>query len=121
MNEPVTPPAPPSNAAPSPAREVIKLQHPIQREGGAIPTLELRKPKAGELRGLNIQSLMVGDVNTVITLLPRIAMPIITAHEAAQLEAEDLSEVAGAIMLFFMSSGNKAVVQDMMGGSPSTP
>lgn len=110
MNEPVETPTP------SPSATVLTLQHPIQREGGAITQLTLRKPKAGELRSLNIQSLMVGDVSAVMTLLPRISSPIITAHEAAQLEAEDIAEAAGSIMLFFMTSSQKTMVEQAMGG-----
>lgn len=105
------------SAPPAAAWATLILQHPIQREGGPITSLALRKPKAGELRGLNIQNLMVGDVTAVITLLPRIAVPIITAHEASQLEAEDIAEAAGTIMLFFMSSGQKAMVEEAMGAS----
>lgn len=104
-------------AQPAPTATVLTLQHPIQREGGPIAALTLRKPKAGQLRGLNIQSLMVGDVTSVMTLLPRIASPIITPHEAAQLEAEDIAEAAGTIMLFFMTSAQKTVVEEAMGGS----
>lgn len=93
----------------------LALENPIQREGGPISMLSLRKPKAGELRGLNIQSIMAGDVASVITLLPRIATPIITAHEASQLEAEDIAEAAGTISLFFMSKAQKALVDEALG------
>ena len=106
-------------APPLPGTAIVELESPIQREGGPITALTLRKPKAGELRGLNIQSLMVGDITSVITLLPRIASPIITAHEAAQLEAEDIAEVAGAVHLFFVSSKQQAVIKEMMGGQAS--
>ncbi|MBX9661914.1 phage tail assembly protein [Novosphingobium sp.] len=109
-----TPPAPPSNQF-----HTLTLEYPIQREGGPIAQLTLRKPKGGELRGLNIQSLMAGDVVSVITLLPRISMPIITAHEASQLEAEDIAEAAGTISLFFMSKAQKRMVEEVMGGSVS--
>ncbi|WP_298165384.1 phage tail assembly protein [Novosphingobium sp.] len=111
MTEPTT--APPA----SPATATLHLQYPIQREGGAITQLTLRKPKGGELRGLNIQSLMVGDVSSVIALLPRISMPIITAHEAAQLEAEDIAEAAGTIHLFFVTSAQKTLIEEAMGAS----
>lgn len=107
---------PESGPESGPSGTVLTLQNPIQREGGPITQLTLRKPKAGELRGLNIQSLMVGDVTAVISLLPRIASPIITAHEASQLEAEDIAEAAGTIMLFFMTSSQKMMVEQAMGG-----
>lgn len=110
---------PTETAPPAPTTAPLHLSHPIQREGGPISLLTLRKPKAGELRGLNIQSLMVGDVTSVITLLPRIAVPIITPHEASQLEAEDIAEAAGTIMLFFMTSAQKNLVEEAMGASAS--
>lgn len=104
---------------PSFSTYTVALEYPIQREGGAITTLTLRKPKAGELRGLNIQSIMAGDVASVITLLPRISTPIITAHEASQLEAEDIAEVAGSISLFFMSKAQKTIVDEALGRQTS--
>lgn len=77
------------------------LAEPITRENGnAITQLTIRKPRAGELRGLSIKDLVVGDVDTIIALLPRIAMPTIAAHEAAALESEDIAEAAGAISGF---------------------
>ncbi|WP_225206253.1 phage tail assembly protein [Novosphingobium huizhouense] len=97
--------------------ETVTLNAPIERqEGPAVAALSLRKPKAGDLRGLNIQSLMTGDVASVITLLPRIAQPYITAHEAAALEAEDIAEVAGTIMGFFMTASQKAAIRQALGG-----
>lgn len=105
------------NTLPPPVTALLTLQNPIVREGGPITVLTLRKPKASELRGLNIQSLMVGDVTSVITLLPRISMPIITAHEAAQLEAEDIAEAAGTIHLFFVTSAQKTLIEEAMGAS----
>ena len=97
--------------------ETITLNTPITRqEGAAIEALTLRKPKAGDLRGLNIQSLMTGDVASVITLLPRIASPFIAQQEAAQLDAEDIAEVAGTIMGFFMTASQKAAIRQALGG-----
>ncbi len=111
---------PAETAQPAPTATVLTLQHPIQREGGPIAALTLRKPKAGELRGLNINNIMAGDVTTIMTLLPRISSPIITAHEAAQLEAEDIAEAAGTILLFFVTSAQKMVIEEAMGGSAQT-
>lgn len=113
MSETKTAPEP---AAKLPVTATLTLQHPIQREGGEVGELVLRKPKASELRGLTIQSLMVGDVSAVITLLPRISAPIINAHEAGALEAEDIAEAAGTIMGFFMTTAQKAAIAQALGG-----
>lgn len=111
MTDPATPPPAPA----APVTVEVALNYPIVREGGPISALTLRKPRSGELRGLNIQSLMVGDVTAVITLLPRIASPIIAPHEAALLEAEDIAEIAGTIMGFFMTAAQKAAVREAIG------
>lgn len=107
----------PEPAAKAPVVETLTLVTPIERGEGApsIEAITLRKPIAGELRGLNIQSLMTGDVASVITLLPRICSPYITAHEAAHLGAEDIAEVAGTIMGFFMTASQKAAIRQALG------
>ncbi|RSU73158.1 phage tail assembly protein [Sphingomonas sp. S-NIH.Pt3_0716] len=96
---------------------VIKLVEPIIREGGTnVDTLTLRKPNAGELRGLKVPEVVNGDVNTVIALLPRIASPVISQDEAETLNLEDFGEITGAIYGFFMNREAKAKIAQMMGG-----
>jgi len=106
--------------APAPATDsaiLITLSEPIQRTGGAaIEAITLRKPKAGELRGLKLQDLMQSDVNTIIAVLPRISQPFITDAEAASLSCEDIAEIGGAILGFFMSRDMKAMIDKMQGG-----
>ena len=88
----------------------VNLESGFQRGEETITQIRLRKPKAGELRGLNLQELFGGDVNAVIAVLPRISDPIMTAHDAENLEAEDLIECAGTIRTFFM---NKIIKQQL--------
>lgn len=88
----------------------VTLESGFQRGEETITQVRLRKPKAGELRGLNLQDLFGGDVNAVIAVLPRISDPIMTAQDAENLEAEDLIECAGTIRTFFM---NKMVKQQL--------
>lgn len=104
--------------APDPARSVaITLAAPLKREGGVdIEHITLRKPNAGELRGLKVPDLVNGDVNTIITLLPRISSPVVSVHEAEQLDVEDLGEITGAIFGFFMNQAARAQIEKMMGG-----
>ena len=110
--------APASAAAPAPNDKVVQiaLNTPIARVGGPLTCFTLRKPLAGDLRGLSLQDLMTGDVSAIIKVLPRVSQPFITEPEAAALEADDIAEIGGAVMGFFMSPAQKAMIQKMMSG-----
>ncbi|HEX2794692.1 MAG TPA: phage tail assembly protein [Croceicoccus sp.] len=113
-------------AAETPAKprpHTITLAEPITRESGAdVTAITLRKPKAGELRGLSISNLVNSDAGSLITLLPRIAEPFITEAEAADLSAEDFAEIGGTIVGFFMSAAQKQMIAQMAGiATPSMP
>ena len=99
-----------------PETVTIQLAEPIQRSGGDITELTLRKPRAGELRGLKVEDLFATDINTLIVVLPRITSPTIAAHEVEQLEADDLLEVAGAVKGFFMPKAIKEAMAKALGG-----
>lgn len=102
-----------------PTTATITLVEPIQRGDSKIERLTLRKPKAGEMRGLSISNLVNSDVGAIITLLPRISDPFITEEEAANLAAEDIAEAAGTIVGFFMSPAQKAMIAEMTGATAS--
>lgn len=109
--------ATPAPSVTAPVTRTVTLQHPIQRTGGPVETLTLRKPKAGELRGLKMTDLMAADVNTVIEITPRICSPMIIREEVAGLEADDFAELAGTIVGFFMTSAQQDLVRQMSGTS----
>ena len=94
----------------------ITLSEPIARKGGDIAELTLRKPRAGELRGLKVGDLFETDVNALMVLIPRISSPTLIAAEVEQLETEDLIEVAGAVKGFFMTAAMKEAVAKQFGG-----
>ncbi|MDO9571169.1 MAG: phage tail assembly protein [Hydrogenophaga sp.] len=77
----------------------IHLDTPIRRDGQTIAVIELRKPAAGELRGLSMLALLQMDVDAIATLLPRISTPTVSKPEALQMDPADLLavgvEVAG--------------------------
>jgi len=93
----------------------VTLNTPIQRQSGPLAQITLRKPSAGDLRGLSLQALLGSDVGAIITVLPRISAPFITEHEAAALEADDLAEIGGALLGFFMSPAQRAQIAQMTG------
>ncbi len=93
----------------------VKLVNPIVRNGGNVTEITLRKPKAGALRGLNVENLYSTDVNSLIVLLPRISEPPLIEREIEDLETEDLIELAGAVKGFFMSGEMKEAIDKLRG------
>lgn len=95
----------------SDAMKRIALPCPIVRGEMEITELGLRKPKAGELRGLSIGKIMDADIATMITLLTRISAPPLTEHEASALEPENLVELSGEIIGFFLTPAQRAMLE----------
>ncbi|QGZ31485.1 phage tail assembly protein [Stutzerimonas stutzeri] len=83
----------------------IVLEEPIKRGETKITEITLRKPAAGELRGLKLTDLLQGDVNANIRLLPRISQPTLTEQEAAALDVADLVMCADAVAVFLQKKG----------------
>ena len=71
------------------------------REMEPLKCLYLREPKAGDLRGVKLAALLESDVEQLLILLPRIAMPRLAPNEAAGLAVVDTVAVFGAISDFF--------------------
>jgi hypothetical protein len=80
----------------------ITLDTPIKRGETQISTVTLRRPAAGELRGLKVADLLQMDVDANIRLLPRISDPTLTEAEAAGLDPADLTQIAAAVAGFFL-------------------
>jgi len=102
------------NPAPSSGAKrfaTIALADPIQRGETVIERLTIRKPRAGELRGLALQDLLSTDITALLKLIPRVSDPPLTGDEADALDPADLSEIAGAIRDFFMTQGERAMLE----------
>jgi len=107
--------------APTPApstspgtRQSVTLTEPIVRGDTSIERITLRKPRAGELRGLSLQDVITSDISTLLTLIPRISDPPLTAPEADGLDPADLAEIGGTIRGFFMTSAERQVLEAMI-------
>ena len=87
----------------------IHLDTPIVRDGQTIERIELRKPAAGELRGIVLLALLQMDVDAIASLLPRISTPMVTKPEALAMDPADLLavgvEVAGFLQQKAASTG----------------
>lgn len=82
--------------------KIITLDTPITRGSSTITEVNLRKPTAGELRGVSLASLMQMDVTELTKVLPRITQPTLTDAELAQLDIADLTQFATEVTGFLL-------------------
>lgn len=81
----------------------IELDQPLQRGEQTINAVALRRPRAGELRGIDLAGLIRQlDYGALETLLPRISEPTLTRSDVANLDPADLTALAGEVVLFFV-------------------
>lgn len=100
--------------------ETVTLSTPIIMGETEIKKLTLRKPAAGELRGLSLQEIMTSEVSAFLTIIPRICDPVLNAEQVNDLEVEDFTEIAGTIRGFFMTKAEKQMMKAMI-DSQSSP
>ncbi len=103
----------PAPATKAPLWVPVRFETGFERGDDQITAIKVRKPKAGELRGLNLQSLLNGDVNAIIAVLPRISDPVMTTADVESLEADDLTEAADAVTGFFLSASQRKMVAEL--------
>lgn len=99
----------------TPIFKEVPLENPIRRGDTTISTVKVRKPRAGELRGLSLQAIGQSDVNALLTLIPRISDPVLVDHEVAALEVEDLAAFGSAIFDFFLTAGQRQKISELLG------
>lgn len=80
----------------------IKLDTPIQRGEQTITSISLRKPAAGELRGVNLMDVAHMDVAALHKVIPRISEPSLTEHEVANLNTSDLMQMGVVVASFLL-------------------
>ncbi|MDH2022269.1 phage tail assembly protein [Stenotrophomonas sp. GD03680] len=84
-------------------KATITLEEPLQRGDSQITSVEVRRPGAGELRGLKLVEVLNMDVTALATLLPRITNPTLTSGDVAALDAADLLQFGMETAAFFMT------------------
>lgn len=87
--------------------EEITLDTPIQRGEKAIEKISLRKPTAGELRGLALTDVLQMQVDALVKLTPRISNPALTEPEMRNLDPADLVQIGGAVAGFLLTKRAK--------------
>lgn len=80
----------------------ITLDTPIKRGDQTITSVSLRKPAAGELRGLNLTDLLQMDVAALQRVLPRISSPTLTEADVSGMDLSDLLQCGSMVAGFLL-------------------
>lgn len=76
----------------------VKLKKPIKFGDKDVTKIDVRRPSAGEMRGLTLVDVNTLDVDTLIKLLPRITQPPITEAQVADLSFDDITAFGMALV-----------------------
>lgn len=95
--------------------KTVTLSTPVVRGETTIDKFNIRKPKAGELRGgITLQDILTTDATAMLKLIPRLTDPPLREDEADNLEPDDFSEICGVIRGFFMTKAEHAAIEALM-------
>ncbi|TCP95633.1 tail assembly chaperone E/41/14-like protein [Sphingomonas sp. PP-F2F-A104-K0414] len=85
----------------------VNLDFPFTRGDQTIDSVKVRRPRSGELRGLNIADLVQMNVAATAKLLPRITVPPLTETEINNLDPADLTQFGMEIQDFLLPKAAK--------------
>lgn len=90
--------------------KTLTLDTPITRGETTISEVTLRKPLAGALRGTRLNAVMDMDVAALMTIIPRISTPSLTAPELEKMDPADLTAMGVEVVTFLLP---KSVLADL--------
>lgn len=103
-----------SAPAADPKFRKFKLDHEIEVAGEVLhpagTEITVRKPGAGEMRGLTLMGLSQLDYNQLERLAPRITNPRLDKQVFAALDPADLMQFGGEVMDFLLPTAAKEAV-----------
>ena len=85
----------------------VPLDTPIKRGNTFITEVTLRKPNAGELRGVSLAELLQMKVDALQTVLPRITNPMLHKQDMATLDPADLVNMGTVVVGFLLTKETK--------------
>lgn len=97
-----------ANTSNNPNEGIVDLDAPVVRGEHSIARVTLRKPMAGELRGVSLIDLMQMDVGALSKVLPRITTPSLTEIEVGRMDPADLVQCGVAVSGFLLQRSAKA-------------
>jgi hypothetical protein len=80
----------------------VVLDTTIARGDTTITSVELRKPNAGELRGISLSDLLNMDVVALQKVIPRISKPMLTEADIQQMDPADLLQLGTEVASFLL-------------------
>lgn len=80
----------------------VVLDTVIARGETTITSVELRKPNAGELRGISLSDLLNMDVVALQKVIPRISKPMLTEADIQQMDPADLLQLGTEVASFLL-------------------
>lgn len=92
----------------------IPLQTPIKRSDTKITEVVLRKPNAGELRGLSLSRLMTMEVDDMLKVIPRISTPALLPSEVKEMDPADFTLLADEVVSFLVPASQLAALREQM-------
>lgn len=87
--------------------KTMTLDVPIQRGDQTIHSIALRKPTAGDLRGVSISDVLQMQVTALVKVLPRISIPTLTEADVNKMDLADLTEAAGKLASFLLKKADR--------------
>ncbi|MDG6268626.1 phage tail assembly protein [Glaesserella parasuis] len=98
----------------------VKLKAGIVRGEQTITEIQVRKPNIQALKGLKLLDLMQSDVNSIITLLPRITQPMLNKSDIDRLDVADFTKLTGAVFEVMNLNEDDTDSEDDSGKSDSS-
>lgn len=90
------------------ALKEIELSAPIINGKNEITKFSMRKPLAGDLRGIKLLNFVDADVDSLAKVLPRITTPTLTEQDVYKMEIGDLANVVLEISDFLKPKSTSA-------------
>lgn len=86
----------------TPITETLTLDTPIARGDTRIEAVTLRKPTAGELRGVSLTDILQMNVDALTVVLPRISTPTLLKQDVTAMDPADLVQLGSAVAGFLL-------------------
>ena len=92
----------------NPNLKTVDLDEHIKRGNTVIESIDIRKPSAGELRGVSLMDVAQMDVSALRKVLPRITNPSLTDAEIGNLSLSDIMQCGVIVAGFLLTKQQKA-------------
>ncbi len=86
---------------------IVKFNSPVTLKNGSViteVTITDSMRQAGTLRGLKMWDVATGDVNSMITLLPRVTQPRLSEQELSSMPVDCFSQLVNEVANFLAPS-----------------